>query len=69
MLIYENRPSKIKFFWSQGLFSGIFISKIGVKMNLRLIMKNPTADPEIGFLTKLILKSYGRKGPCRQRES
>ena len=28
--------------------------KMGVKMNLRIITKNHTADPEIGFLTKSI---------------
>ena len=31
-----------------------------VKMNLRIITKNHAADPEIGFLTKSILKPYGR---------
>ena len=34
--------------------------KNGVKMNLRIITKNHAADPEIGFFTKSILKSYGR---------
>ena len=29
-------------------------------MNLRIITKNRGADPEIGFLTKSILKPYGR---------
>ena len=29
-------------------------------MNLRIITKNPTADPEKGFLTKSISKPYGR---------
>ena len=28
-------------------------------MNLRIITKNNAADPEIGFLTKSILKPYG----------
>ena len=32
---------------------------MGVKMNLRIITKNHAADPEIGFLTKSILKPYG----------
>ena len=35
------------------------ISKMGVKMNLRIITKNHKADPEIGFLTKSISKPYG----------
>ena len=34
--------------------------KIVVKMNFRMITKNHAADPEIGFLTKSILKPYGR---------
>ena len=33
---------------------------MNVKMNLRIITKNRAADPEIGFLTKSILKPYGR---------
>ena len=33
---------------------------MGVKMNLSILTKNHAADPEIGFLTKLISKSYGR---------
>ena len=36
------------------------ILKVGVKMILRMITKNHTPDPEIGFLTKSILKLYGR---------
>ena len=37
------------------------ISKIGVKINLKIITKNHEADPEIGFLTKSISKRYGNK--------
>ena len=33
---------------------------MGVKMNLRIITKYRAADPEIRFLTKSILKPYGR---------
>ena len=33
---------------------------MGVKMNLRVITNNHEADPEIGFLTKSILKPYDR---------
>ena len=36
------------------------MSKIGVKMNLRVKTKNHTADPGIGFLTKSISKLYDR---------
>ena len=37
----------------------IFISKMAVKMNLRIITKNHAADPEKGFLAKSISKSNG----------
>ena len=37
-----------------------FISKMGVKMNLRIITKNHAADPEIGIFTKSISKPYCR---------
>ena len=33
---------------------------MGVKMNLRIITKNHEAEPEKEFLTKSILKPYGR---------
>ena len=35
-------------------FPVIFISKMNVKMNLRIKRKNDVADPGIGFLTKSI---------------
>ena len=38
----------------------ILISKMGVKMNLKIITKNHPADPVKGFLTKSISKPYGR---------
>ena len=50
----------MKFFWRQGIFSSILILKLGVKMNLRIIMKNHAPDPEIRFLTKSISKLCGR---------
>ena len=40
-------------------FSWLFISKMGVKMNFRIITKYRWADPERRFLTKSILKPYG----------
>ena len=42
------------FLVSRNFFSWSFISKMGVKMNLRIITKNNAADSEIGFLTKSI---------------
>ena len=33
---------------------------MGVKMNLRIIMKNHAADHEKGFPKKSVLKPYGR---------
>ena len=50
----------MKFFGVKEFFSLILISKIGVKMNLRVIKKNYAADPEKGFLTKSISKPYDR---------
>ena len=37
---------------------------MSVKINLSIITKNQAADPEIGFLTKLISKPYGRATAC-----
>ena len=42
------------FFWWQEFFSLNFHYKNGSKMNLLLITKNNSADPEIGFLVKSI---------------
>ena len=53
ILVYENRASKMNFFF-------LVSSKMGFKMNLRMITKNHAADPEIGFLTKSISKPNGR---------
>ena len=47
--------SKMKLFWCQGFCSGILISKMGVKINLRTINKTYAADREIAFPTKSIL--------------
>ena len=33
---------------------------MGVKMNLRIITKNHTAGPDVGFLRKSISKPYAR---------
>ena len=44
---------------SRNFYSSILISKIGVKMNFGVITKNHTADPEIGFRTKSISKTFG----------
>ena len=60
MLVYENQTSKIKFLVSRSFFAEILISKMGVKMNLRIITKNHAADPKIGFLIKSISKPNGR---------
>ena len=38
----------------------MLISKMGLKMNSRIITKNHAADPENGFLTKSISKPYDR---------
>ena len=44
---YKNRPSKMKFFWCQGIFSFIMIPKMCVKINFRIITKNHAADSKI----------------------
>ena len=69
MLVYKNWVSSMKFFGVKEFFSFILISKMGVKMISRIIMKNLAADPEIGFLTKSISKPFGRARTCRQRRS
>ena len=59
----------MKLFWFQGFFTEIKISKIDVKMNLRIIMKKYTADPERGSPKKSILQPFGLTGLFRQRGS
>ena len=53
----------------KNFFLKILIAKMSEEMNLRIITKNHAADPEIGFLTKSILKPYGIPRPRRQRGS
>ena len=60
MLVYENRASKMIFLGPRNFLTRNLISKMAVKMNLRIITKNHAADPEIGFLTKSISKPNGR---------
>ena len=52
MLIYENRPSKMK------LFLASRILRVQ-KLTLRIITKIDTADSKQGLLTKPILRPYG----------
>ena len=59
-MVNERRGSKMKFFCVNDFFFINFELKMVVKRNLSLITKNHRADPEIGFLTKSISKSYGR---------
>ena len=42
---------------------------MAVKMDLRLIKKNNTADPEIGFSQNRFQSPMAAQRPCRQRES
>ena len=60
--IFSKRKNftRLQICFGQGIFSSILISKMGVKMNLRIITKNHAVDPEKGFLTKSISKPYGR---------
>ena len=45
---------------TRNFFSEIFISKMVLKINFRIITKNFSAQAEIRFLTKSILKPFGR---------
>ena len=47
------------FFGDKDFFTLTLISKIGVKMNLRITTKNNEADPVIGSLRKSISKPNG----------
>ena len=47
----------------RNFFTGNMISKMAVKMNLRIITKNHAADPEKDFFKKSILKPFGRAKP------
>ena len=44
MLVNKNRSSKKNFFGVKDFFSCIMISKMSVKINLRIITKNHAAD-------------------------
>ena len=60
MMVNENRPSKIKFFWCQGIFLREFgFSKMGVKMNFRIKKKNHASDSKIGSLHKIDFRADG----------
>ena len=50
---------KWNFFGIKEFFSWILISKMDVEINLRIITRNHTGDPEIGFLAKSISKPNG----------
>ena len=56
----------MKFFWRQGIFSCIMILKMGVKMNLRIITKNHTADSKIRSPKKSISEPSGLTSSTRQ---
>ena len=64
----KNQPFKMKLL-CQGIFSGTLISKMGVKMTLRVQMEKYEADSEIEFPRKFILKLSGLTGSFRQHES
>ena len=53
MMIIEKRPSKTIFFSVKEFFPWILISKMDVKMNLRMITKNHAADSKIGSPLKI----------------
>ena len=49
----------MKFFWCQGIFFDNLISKMGVKMNFRIITKNHEDDSKIGFSPKIDFRADG----------
>ena len=59
MLVYKNRVENEIFLVPRNFFTWFLISKMTVKMNLRITTKNHAADPEIGFLSKSISKPNG----------
>ena len=56
----------MKFFSVKEFFSWILISKIDVKLNLRIITKNHAADSKKGPPLKSILEPIGLTSPTRQ---
>ena len=63
---YKNRPSKMKFFWCQGIFSFIMIPKMCGKIKFRIITKNHAADSKIRSPKKSILEPMRLTSPNRQ---
>ena len=56
-MVIQNRPSKMKFFGVNEFFFVILISKMDVKMNLRIITKNHADDSKIGSLLNIDFKA------------
>ena len=55
----------MKFFDIRKFFALILISKMAVKMNLRITRKNHEPDPEIGTVRPGPADISGRNGPAR----
>ena len=54
MMVIKNQPSKMKFFWYQGIFFVNFDFKNKyIKMNLTITTKNHAADSKIGSPLKI----------------
>ena len=62
-------PKKMIFLCVKEFFSWIWISKMGVKMNFRIISKNHAADSKIGSPQKSILEPMGLTSLIRKPES
>ena len=65
-VLVKNLPSKMKFFGVKEFLSCIMIWKMGVKINLRIITKNHTADSKIRSPKKSILELIRLTSPTRQ---
>ena len=55
--VYKESGFENDIFWCQGIFSRFLISKMAVKINLRILTKNHAADPEIEFQKKIGFKT------------
>ena len=69
MLIYGNRPSKMKLFWCQEIFFGDFDIINGCENEFEHNNEDYAAALEKRSLTKSILQPLGLTSPIRQRGS
>ena len=59
----ESHLHFLSFFWVKEFFSEIWISKMSVRMNFRIIRKNHQADSKIGSSQKIDFRADGTHEP------